>query len=76
MAINLVNFNTDQEYAHNEELRASGETIQHNPLRTVQPGKHSLRQLVSAASTQKDALEESWAAGRRNKKEAGNKYGW
>jgi Mitotic checkpoint regulator, MAD2B-interacting len=74
--INLLNFNTDQEYAANEKLRESGETIQHNPLRTIQPGKHSLRQLVNAAVTQKDALEESWAAGRRNQREAGGRYGW
>lgn len=74
--LNLVNFDTDREYNANEEMRAAGETVQHKALRTIQPGKHSLRQLVTAASTQKDALEESWAAGRRNKKEAGNKYGW
>lgn len=74
--IKLVNFNTDQEYTANEELRASGDTVLHNPLRAIQPGKHSLRQLVDAATSQKDALEESWAAGKRNKKETGNKYGW
>jgi hypothetical protein len=74
--IKLVNFNTDQEYSANEVLRATGETVQHNPVRGIQPGKHSLRQLLNAATTQKDALEESWAAGRRNKKEAGNRYGW
>jgi Mitotic checkpoint regulator, MAD2B-interacting len=74
--INLLNFDTDKEYSANEELRASGETIQHNALRTVQPGKHSLRQLVDAASSQKEALEESWAAGKRNHREAGSRYGW
>ncbi|KAK8252699.1 mitotic checkpoint regulator, MAD2B-interacting-domain-containing protein [Phyllosticta capitalensis] len=75
-AINVVNFNTDAEYKANEELRAAGETVQHNPVRAIAPGKHSLKQLVSAASNQKDALEEHFAAGRRNKKEAGSKYGW
>ncbi|KAL2415686.1 hypothetical protein ABEF95_000576 [Exophiala dermatitidis] len=75
-AINVVNFNTDEEYAANEALRASGEQIQHNPVRAIAPGKHSLKQLVSAATGQKDALEESFATGRRNKKEAGSKYGW
>jgi Mitotic checkpoint regulator, MAD2B-interacting len=74
--INLVNFNTDQEYAANEERRAAGETIQHNAVRTIAPGKHSLKQLVNAASSQRDALEESWAAGRRNKRDAGARYGW
>lgn len=75
-AINVVNFNTDHEYSANEELRATGETIQHNPVRSIAPGKHSLRQLVSSATTQKDALEEHFASGRRNRKEAGGKYGW
>lgn len=75
-AINIVNFNTDEEYAANEALRAAGEQVQHNPVRAIAPGKHSLKQLVSAASNQKDALEEHFASGRRNKKEAGSKYGW
>lgn len=75
-AINVVNFNTDQEYAANEALRATGEQIQHNPVRGIAPGKHSLKQLVTAATGQKDALEESFATSRRNKKEAGSKYGW
>ncbi|KAI4111130.1 MAG: hypothetical protein LQ339_000858 [Xanthoria mediterranea] len=75
-AINVVNFNTDQEYAANEVLRQAGEQAQHNPVRAIAPGKHSLKQLVNAASNQKDALEEQFASGRRNKKEAGSKYGW
>jgi Mitotic checkpoint regulator, MAD2B-interacting len=76
MQIKLVNFDTDQEYAANEALRAAGETVQHNPLRAIQPGKHSLRQLINAATSQKEALEESWAAGKRNQKESGTRYGW
>jgi Mitotic checkpoint regulator, MAD2B-interacting len=72
----IINFNTDQEYAANEVLRISGEQVQHNPVRAIAPGKHSLKQLVSAASGQKEALEESFASGRRNKKEAGGRYGW
>ena len=75
-AVNIINFNTDKEYAANETLRAAGETVQHNPVRAIAPGKHSLKQLVSAASTQKEALEEHFASGKRNKKEAGSKYGW
>ena len=73
---NIVNFNTDEEYAANEMLRQAGETVQHNPVRGIAPGKHSLKQLVNAASNQKDALEEQFASGRRNKREAGSKYGW
>lgn len=75
-SINVVNFDTDREYAANEILRHAGEQAQHNPVRAIAPGKHSLKQLVNAASNQKDALEEHFASGRRNKKEAGSKYGW
>ena len=76
VATNIVNFNTDQEYAANEALRQAGEVQSHNPVRAIASGKHSLKQLVNAAANQKDALEEQFASGRRNKKEAGNKYGW
>ena len=75
-SIKITNFNLDTEYDANEELRSKGETVTHNPLRSIAPGKHSLRQLVNAANTQKDALEESFASGKRNKKEGGMKYGW
>ncbi|EED15511.1 conserved hypothetical protein [Talaromyces stipitatus ATCC 10500] len=77
----ILTFNTDAEYASNQELlsKTTEEELtaqQHNPVRAIAPGKHSLRQLVQAASSQKDALEESFATGRRNKKEAGSRYGW
>jgi hypothetical protein len=70
-------FNTDEEYASNQVL-AQGDlaAAQHNPVRSIAPGKHTLQQLLNAASSQKDALEESFATGRRNKREAGSKYGW
>lgn len=74
----ILNFNTDTEYAANQEM-AQGTDLaaaQHNPVRAIAPGKHTLQQLVNAASNQRDALEESFATGRRNKKEAGSKYGW
>jgi len=74
--VDVVNFNTDAEYAANELFRQSGEQVQHNPVRAIATGKHSLKQLVSAATGQKEALEESFASGKRNKREAGNKYGW
>ncbi|KAK7424986.1 hypothetical protein QQZ08_008382 [Neonectria magnoliae] len=76
MAKNVINFNMDKEYEHNEEIRAAGETQIHNPVRALQGGKHSLRQLVQNVSNQKDALEDSFAKGKTNRKEASNKYGW
>ena len=72
----FINFNADDQYAANEEFRAKGESVQHNPVRGIAPGKHSLKQLVNAAATQADALEEHFAQGKRNQKEAGSKYGW
>ena len=72
----VINFNTDQEYLHNEELRAAGETVTHNPVRAIAPGKHSLKQLVNAAQNQREALEESFAKGKSNRAEASSRYGW
>ncbi|CAG8979176.1 hypothetical protein HYALB_00000311 [Hymenoscyphus albidus] len=75
-ATKIINFNTDEEYLHNEELRASGEQVKHNPVRSIAPGKHSLKQLVNAAQSQKEALEESFQTGKNNRKEASSRYGW
>ena len=75
-ALNVINFNTDKEYLHNEELRAAGEQVALNPVRAIAPGKHSLKQLVNAAVQQKDALEESFAKGKSNRQEASSRYGW
>ncbi|KAL2872725.1 PRCC domain-containing protein [Aspergillus lucknowensis] len=73
----ILHFNTDVEYAANQEMAHKElAATQHNPVRAIAPGKHTLQQLVNAASSQKEALEESFATGRRNKKEAGSKYGW
>jgi hypothetical protein len=75
-ATNVINFNTDQEYLHNEGLRAAGEQVAHNPVRAIAAGKHSLKQLVNSAQSQKEALEESFAKGKSNRAEASSKYGW
>jgi hypothetical protein len=75
-ATRVINFNTDKEYLHNEELRAAGEQVVHNPVRAIAPGKHSLKQLVNAAQSQKEALEESFAKGKSNRAEASSRYGW
>lgn len=77
-AKSVINFNLDQEYKHNEELRASGalDQQQHNPLRAIKAGKHSLQQLVNAVQTQRDALEENFAKNRATQKQSGSKYGW
>ncbi|QPH16566.1 hypothetical protein C2857_001244 [Epichloe festucae Fl1] len=72
----VVNFNMDREYRHNEDVRASGDQQTHNPVRALQSGKHSLKQLVQNVQNQKDALEDSFAKGRSNRKEASSRYGW
>lgn len=72
----VINFNMDTEYQHNEELRAAGEQQIHNPVRAIQSGKHSLRQLVHNVHNQREALEDSFAKGKSNRKEASSKYGW
>ncbi|KAK6518020.1 hypothetical protein TWF506_005185 [Arthrobotrys conoides] len=75
--IKLVDFNVDKEYERNEAARAAGELApERNVVRSIKPGKHQLTSLLNAAQNQRAALEESFAEGRRNKKEAGSKYGW
>jgi hypothetical protein len=75
-AAKVINFNMDQEYKHNEELRSTGEQQVHNPVRAIAGGKHSLKQLVNQVQTQRDALEESFAKGRNNRMESSGRYGW
>src|SRR5699024_12788464 len=75
-ATSVKNFNMDDEYQHNEELRAAGDQQTHNPVRAIQGGKQSLRQLVQNVHNQLDALEDSFARGKSNRKEASSKYGW
>lgn len=75
-AKSVINFNMDKEYQHNEDLRAAGEQQIHNPVRAIQGGKHSLRQLVQNVQNQRDALEDSFAKGKNNRKESSSKYGW
>lgn len=76
-AMKVTNFNTDAEYAANEALRQSGEAVQHQAVRPIAGGgKHSLKQLVSSAVGQKDALDEKFAEGSRNRKEGAGRYGW
>ncbi|KAM0349364.1 hypothetical protein ACHAPU_003773 [Fusarium lateritium] len=73
----VINFNMDKEYRHNEEIRAAGEEQTHNPVRSIQAGgKNSLRQLVQNVQNQREALEDSFAKGKTNRKEAASKYGW
>lgn len=77
-AKSVINFNLDQEYRHNEEMRQSGalDQQQHNPLRAIKPGKHSLQQLVNQVQSQRDALEENFAKNRATQKQSGAKYGF
>ena len=76
-AKSVINFNMDQEYRHNEEIRAAGEQQIHNPVRSIQAaGKNSLQKLVQNVQNQREALEDSFAKGKSNRREAANRYGW
>lgn len=72
----VVNFDMSREYEANEVIRQSGEAASHNPVRSIRAGKHSLRQLVNAVQSNASALEESFAAGKGKRNEAGARYGW
>lgn len=76
-AAQIQQFSLAAEYQHNNKLMQDQNTAPaHNPVRSIAPGKHSLQQLMNAATNQKDALEESFASGKKNKKDAGSRYGW
>ncbi|KAL2018796.1 hypothetical protein VTK56DRAFT_354 [Thermocarpiscus australiensis] len=72
----VVTFDMEREYAHNEALRASGAQQAYNPVRSIAPGKHSLRQVVSMAQSNRGALEDSFARARSSKRDAAGRYGW
>ncbi|KAH0024962.1 hypothetical protein KCU78_g4875, partial [Aureobasidium melanogenum] len=73
---NVTHLNMEEEYNNNEQLRVQGQAVEHRAVKAVAPGKHSLQQLVNSAASQKEALEDAWAQGRRNKAEAGSHYGF
>jgi hypothetical protein len=78
-SLTIKSYNLDAEYAQNQAAIASGDSnpsASANVVRSIAPGKHSLQQLVNAAASQREALEESFATGKRNRSEAGRKYGW
>ncbi|KAJ4304389.1 Anaphase-promoting complex subunit 23 [Collariella sp. IMI 366227] len=72
----VISFDMEREYAHNEALRASGAQQVYNPVRSIVPGKHSLRQVVNMAQSNQGALEESFARAKSNQKDAAGRYGW
>ncbi|PFH60694.1 hypothetical protein XA68_10532 [Ophiocordyceps unilateralis] len=72
----VLDFNMDHEYQHNEQIRAAGDQQIHNPVRAIQGGKHNLRQLVHNVQSQREALEDSFAQGKSNRKDASSRYGW
>ena len=75
----IATFDVNTEYKSNTLLARSEEAqrvASVNPVRSIAPGKHQLTQLLNAAQQQKGALEEAFAEGKRNRKEAGGKYGW
>lgn len=74
--MNISTFNVDAEYAKNEHDKALGLVEEVKTVRAIQSGKHQLKSLLQSAQSQKDALEDQFAQAKRNKKEAGSKYGW
>ncbi|KAL2156153.1 hypothetical protein VTH82DRAFT_898 [Thermothelomyces myriococcoides] len=74
----VINFDMEREYRHNEELRQSGAGAQlaYNPVRSIAPGKHNLRQVVTMAQSNREALEESFARAKAHQRDAAGRYGW
>ncbi|KAK0711213.1 mitotic checkpoint regulator, MAD2B-interacting-domain-containing protein [Lasiosphaeris hirsuta] len=74
----VLSFSMEQEYEHNEALRTAGagQDAVYNPVRSIAPGKHSLRQVVNMVQNNQSALEDSFARGRNNRSDAAGRYGW
>lgn len=76
-ASKVINFNLDQEYRSNEEMRASGELqAPAKAVKGIAPGKHNLRQLVNAVQSQREALEDSFVQNKAKQADASSRYGW
>ncbi|KAF8250467.1 hypothetical protein K440DRAFT_618978 [Wilcoxina mikolae CBS 423.85] len=74
--IKFATFSVDEEYKQNERDRELGLAQEVKPVRTVAPGRHQLQSLLNVAQSQRGALEESFARGKSNRKEAASRYGW
>lgn len=77
--VSIATFDVSTEYASNNVFardEAARAAMAVNPVRSIAPGKHQLTQLLNAAQAQKGAFEERFAEGKRNRREAGGKYGW
>lgn len=77
--ISIATFDVSTEYASNNLFardEATRAAMAVNPVRSIAPGKHQLSQLLNAAQAQKGAFEEKFAEGKRNRREAGGRYGW
>lgn len=74
--VNISTFSVDAEYRRNEVDKALGLVEEVKTVRAIQSGKHQLKSLLQSATSQKEALEDQFAQAKRNKKEAGSKYGW
>jgi len=75
-AIKVSTFSVDDEYKQNELERSLGLVQDAKPVRNIAPGRHQLQSLLNNAQSQRTALEDSFARGKSNRKEAGSKYGW
>ena len=75
--IKVLDFNVDDFYQQNDELREKGLLdANKRPVQGLGGGKHQITTLLRSAMQNKDELEEMFAQGRRNKAAAGSKYGF
>jgi hypothetical protein len=75
--IEVVDFKVDEFYEANEELRSRGDFNNiKRPVQAVGAGRHQLSTLLRSAQQNREGLEETFSRGKRNKREAGKKYGF
>lgn len=73
---NIKEFNVDDFYKQNQELKDQGLLEENKKLHTVTHAKNQLSALIKNAKQDEEVLSERIERNKRLKKERGSKYGW
>lgn len=76
-SVPVVDFSVSDFYASNLALKAQGALAENKrPVQAVGGGRHQLSSLLRSAQTNQEGLAQMHAEHRKNKREAGSKYGF
>lgn len=77
-AYNVVEFDVNEFYGENEQLRAQGklEEDRKGKVHAIGSGRHQLSSIISSAQQNKEGLEQVFAENKRRKAEAKKRFGF